>query len=206
MISRGHNYLRIARRYQFNSYLRIFHGGSGRISLGKFWLDTCFSKSTERQVKGGWCVQTSDESVSLVKRFRLFIFCIHQQRVGNHKTSSAQTSVNCTTDQNLAQSATTAFNFACQASQPETGNRVTRQFFPFRVADLMNVYLCRTERVKAQDFVWHGVVHHDKNRAEALCVLLCRKFVQVIIKRWHPAMKGRSIMSPSIKNLLFKHA
>jgi len=70
----------------------------------------------------------------------------------------------------------------------------------------MNVYLCRTESVKAQYLAWAGVVHDHKNRAEALCVLLCCIFVQVIIKRRYPGRKGRSIMSPNIKNLLFKHA
>ena len=164
------------------------------------------SNATERQVKGHWRIHTRDETVSLVERLRFFIFCIHQQRVGTHKAAGMQTSVNGTTDENLAQAGSVTFDIACQAPHAKAWNRVARQFFAFRFTELLNIYLCRTERVETQDLAWHRVIHKHKDGADALCILLCCVFVQVIIESRNPTMKGCAIVHPGIKNLLLKHA
>lgn len=117
-----------------------------------------------------------------------------------------QTSVNGTTDEYLAQAGAVTFDIACQAPHAKAWNRAARQLFAFSVTESLNIYLCWTERVETQDLAWHRVIYYHKDGTDALCILLCCVFVQVIIERRHPTMKGCAIVHPGIKNLLFKHA
>ena len=116
-----------------------------------------------------------------------------------------QTSVDRTAEQNFAQSGSTTFKSACNASHAKTRNRVTRQFFAFRITELLNAYLRCTERIEAQELARRCIVHQNKDRINAFCILLGRIFVQVIIQRRHAAMKPCAIVQADIKNLLFKH-
>ena len=117
-----------------------------------------------------------------------------------------QTSVNSTANQNLAQSSSSIFNGACQTPHAKTRNGIARQFFAFRIAELLNTYLCCAKRIEAQNLARRCIVHQNKDRINAFCILLGRIFVQVIIQRRHPAMKPCAIVQPGVKNLLFKHA
>ena len=117
-----------------------------------------------------------------------------------------QTSVNSTAHQNLAQSSSKIFNTPCKTPHAETRNGITRQFFSFNITELLNAHLCCAQGIEAQDLARRCIVHQNKDRANAFCILLCRVFVQVFIQRRHPAPKPCAIVQLGIKNLLFKHA
>ena len=117
-----------------------------------------------------------------------------------------QTSVNGAANQNLAQSSSSIFNGACQTPHAKTRNGIARQFFAFRIVELLNTYLCCAKRIEAQNLARRCIVHQNEDGADAFCILLCSVLVQVVIQRRHLAMKPCPIVQPGIKNLLLKHA
>ena len=117
-----------------------------------------------------------------------------------------QTPIHGKTYQQLPQMVSTGFNLASQAPHSKARNRVAGQLFSFGITELVDADLCGAQRVEAQNFAWSGVVNQHKNRANALCALLHRIFVQEVIKRWLPALKTGPIMQLGVKKPLFKHA
>ena len=69
-----------------------------------------------------------------------------------------------------------------------------------------DIHLRRAQGVVAQNFVWNGIVHYDKYRAQTFGPLLLRILAQIVIKRWLAAMKSGAVVAFWVENLLFKHA
>ena len=117
-----------------------------------------------------------------------------------------QTSVHCATNENLAESGAATLNIARKAPHAKARDRIPRQLLTFGAAQLLDAYLCCTERIEAKNLARRCIVDQNENGTDAFYTLLRCVLLQIIIQRWHPTMKCCAIVPADVKNLLFKHA
>lgn len=142
----------------------------------------------------------------LVERLRLFILCIDQKGICADMDSGLETSVDSKTYQHCAYTAALVFNAPRKAAHAKARDRIAWQLSALGLTELRDANLCGTQRVEPQYFAGLGAINQYKNRADALCALLRRVFVQKRIKRWLATPKVGAVMPLGVKQLFLKHA
>lgn len=117
-----------------------------------------------------------------------------------------ETSVDSKPDQHCAYAASMVFDAPRKAPHAKARDRIAWQLSALGLIELFDTNLCRTQRVEPQYFSGLGAINQYKNRADALCALLRRVFVQERIKRWLATLKVSAVVPLGVKNLFLKHA
>ena len=95
---------------------------------------------------------------------------------------------------------------AGQASHAKAGDGVARQSFAVCLREVLYVDLSGTERVVAQDDGWRRRIDQHVGSTDALAPVLLGEPLEVLIQRWHTAVKPLPIMDGLVETLLLKHA
>lgn len=142
----------------------------------------------------------------LVERLRLFVLRIDQKGICADMDSGLETSVDGKTYQHCAYTASMVFNVPRKAPHAKARDRIAWQLSSLGLTELFDVNLCSTQCVEPQYFAGLSAINQYKNRADALCALLRRVFVQKRIKRWLATSKVGAVMDLGVKKLFLKHA
>lgn len=156
------------------------------------------STSTQRQIQRHWRIRAIREAVMNVKGFGFLGFGINQQGIRPHLCTGFQATVNRKAYQQRAYARALVRQAACQTPHAKAWHGVARQLFLLSIREKGGVNLSGAECIETQNLAGLGIIHHHKDRAEALGALLRRILAEIVIQRRFTTTEAEAVMDVGV--------